>query len=83
MGNSRRGCEKVRHHKGSAEGVHFRRRGRRLKEVEALGQNMVGKPIHVKDCCHNPPSPAIRDEVQAWVKEDLMAVVSEESGGSR
>ncbi len=83
LGNSRHGCEKVRRHKGSAEGVHLGRRGRRPKEVETLGQNVVGKPIHVDDCPRDPPSPAIRDEVKAWVKEDLMAVVSEESGGSR
>jgi hypothetical protein len=51
--------------------------------VETLGQNVVGKPIHVDDCCRDPPSPAICNKVQAWVKEDLMAVVSEESGGSR
>jgi hypothetical protein len=83
LGNSRRKCKKVRHHKGSAEDVHLGRRGRRLKKVKTLGQNVVGKPIHIDDCRRDPPSPAIRDEVQAWIKEDLMAVVSEESGGSR
>jgi hypothetical protein len=82
LGNSQCGCEKVRRHKGSAEGVHLGRRGRRLKEVEALGQNVVGRPIHIDDCRRDPPSPAIRNKVQAWAKEDLMAVVREESGGS-
>ncbi len=43
---------------------------------------MVGKPVHVDDGRRNPPSPAIGREVRAWVKEDLMPLMGEESGGS-
>jgi hypothetical protein len=44
---------------------------------------MVGEPVHVDDGLRNPPSPAICHKVRAWVKEDLMPLMGEESGGSR
>ena len=44
---------------------------------------MVRKPVHVDDGLRDPPSPAIGREVRAWVKEDLMPLMGEESGGSR
>ncbi len=44
---------------------------------------MIGKPIHFDDHRRDPPSPAIRAEVRAWIMEDLMAVVNEKGGGRR
>jgi hypothetical protein len=81
LGDRRWGGKNVCCHKGSAKGVPLGRQGWSLEEVKARRENVVGKPIHFDDCCHDPPSPVICAEVQAWVMEDLMAMVNEEGRG--